>query len=56
MKVFVIAVLCGSFFAMQACSQQKVSKDRAVALKDFKDSLSYSIGMQIGANLSQQSI
>lgn len=56
MKVFVIAILCGSFFAMQACSQQKTAKNKDVSLKTFQDSLSYSIGMQIGSNLVQQNI
>ncbi len=56
MKLFVIAVLCGSFFAMQACSQQKNKKADAPQLKNFTDSVSYSIGVQIGSNLKQQNI
>lgn len=54
MKLFAIAVLCGSFFAMQACSQQKSKKTDASQLKNSTDSISYSIGMQIGKNLNQQ--
>jgi len=50
MKYVGIAVLCLLFFA---CQEKKETK---VQLRSQKDSLSYSIGLDIGRNLKRQSI
>jgi FKBP-type peptidyl-prolyl cis-trans isomerase len=49
MKFSAIAVFCLCVLAMQACSEEKPGK---IMLKTPKDKVSYSIGVQIGKNLS----
>ncbi|MBS1537117.1 MAG: FKBP-type peptidyl-prolyl cis-trans isomerase [Bacteroidetes bacterium] len=49
MRFSAIAVFCLCILAMQACSEEKPGK---TMLKTQKDKVSYSIGVQIGKNLS----
>src|SRR5690349_18786639 len=50
MKYGVFAVLCLALVACQGNTQEKIS------LKTAKDSVSYSIGLDIGRNLKRQSV
>lgn len=52
MKFSAIAVFCLYVIAMQACSEEKPKEGKTTMLKTQKDKISYSIGVQIGKNLS----
>ncbi|MBI3259678.1 MAG: FKBP-type peptidyl-prolyl cis-trans isomerase [Ignavibacteriae bacterium] len=52
MKFSAIAVFCLYVIAMQACSEEKPKEGKTTVLKTPKDKISYSIGVQIGKNLS----
>ncbi len=52
MKFSAIAVFCLYVIAMQACSEEKPKEGKTTMLKTQKDKVSYSIGVQIGKNLS----
>lgn len=53
MKRFASAVIVVGLLATQACAEEKAA---APALKDQKDKVSYSIGLDIGSSFKKQSI
>ena len=49
MRTVLLAVMCFAFLSCQSTPQEKIE------LKTQKDSVSYSLGLDIGENLKQQS-